>query len=557
MKNNDFSSGPVWKCIVSQAIPLTIAQLVQLLYNVVDRIYLGHLEEGNSLALTGVGLTFPVVTLIMAFTALFGNGGVPLFSMERGGGDEEKAGKILGNSFGLLLVSAVILTALGYLFSRPVLFAFGASEESIVYAGEYLNIYLAGTLFSMVATGMNGYINAQGFPKIGMLSVLIGAVINIVLDPILIFALDMGVSGAALATVISQAVSAAWVLRFLFGRKAVVPLQVQNIKIRKDITAEIAKLGTSNFIMQGTTCAVQVVCNKTLQTYGGDIYVGIMTVANSVREIFSLPVFGIVNGAQPVISFNYGAKAYKRTRAGIRFNALIGICYTALAWILVLLFPGFWFGIFSDDVQMMSAGIGMLKIYFFGFVFMALQFAGQSTFQAVGDAKHAIFFSLLRKAFIVVPLTILLPMAGLGVKGVFLAEPISNVIGGTACFSTMLMTVYKKLKKSIEKNAGYEVMPEAAEQAVNRIQQMEGYLDELTGIMQYSPNRLFEDIDFQKKLKALTDYYENGQWLKDFERDEKGELPKDLKRGVLSEDAVYNLLFEIEQYRSAAEKHPD
>ena len=206
---------------------------------------------------------------------------------------------------------------------------------------------------------------------------------------------------------------------------------------------------------------------------------------------------------------------------------------------------------------MMSAGIGMLKIYFFGFVFMALQFAGQSTFQAVGDAKHAIFFSLLRKAFIVVPLTILLPMVGLGVKGVFLAEPISNVIGGTACFITMLMTVYKKLKKGIEKDAGYETASEAAEQAVNRIQQMEGYLDELTEVMQDSLNRLLQDIDMQKKLKILTDYYENGQWLKDFERDEKGELPKDLKRGVLSEDAVYNLLFEIEQYRNTSEIPPD
>ena len=441
----DFSKGPVWKCIIAQAVPLTIAQLVQLLYNVVDRIYIGHLGDGNSIALTGVGLTFPVVTLIMAFTALFGNGGVPLFSMARGAGDEEEAGKILGNSYGLLLISSVILTVVGYVFCKPILFAFGASEESFVYAKQYLDIYLIGTIFSMSATGLNGYINAQGFPKIGMLSVIIGAVSNIILDPIFIFGLNMGVSGAALATIISQAISAMWVLNFLFGKKAIVPLKLNNIRINKGRTLEIFKLGTSNFIMHGTNCLVQVACNSTLQTYGGDLYVGIMTVVNSVREIFILPINGIVSGSQPVISFNYGAKEYKRVKSGIRFNTLIGSVYTMAAWVLILLAPKFWFGIFSDDFTMMNAGIEMLKIYFFGFVFMALQFAGQSTFQALGDAKHAIFFSLLRKAIIVVPLALILPKVGFGVKGVFLAEPISNVIGGIACYATMRLAVYKKI----------------------------------------------------------------------------------------------------------------
>ena len=441
----DFSKGPVWKCIIAPAVPLTIAQLVQLLYNVVDRIYIGHLGDGNSIALTGVGLTFPVVTLIMAFTALFGNGGVPLFSMARGAGDEEEAGKILGNSYGLLLISSVILTVVGYVFCKPILFAFGASEESFVYAKQYLDIYLIGTIFSMSATGLNGYINAQGFPKIGMLSVIIGAVSNIILDPIFIFGLNIGVSGAALATIISQAISAMWVLNFLFGKKAIVPLKLNNIRINKGRTMEIFKLGTSNFIMHGTNCLVQVACNSTLQTYGGDLYVGIMTVVNSVREIFILPINGIVSGSQPVISFNYGAKEYKRVKSGIRFNTLIGSVYTMAAWLLILLAPKFWFGIFSDDFTMMNAGIEMLKIYFFGFVFMALQFAGQSTFQALGDAKHAIFFSLLRKAIIVVPLALILPKVGFGVKGVFLAEPISNVIGGIACYTTMRLTVYKKI----------------------------------------------------------------------------------------------------------------
>lgn len=444
----DFSKGPVWKCIIAQAVPLTIAQLVQLLYNVVDRIYIGHLGDGSSIALTGVGLTFPVVTLIMAFTALFGIGGVPLFSMARGAQNEEEAGKILGNSFGLLMISAGILTVVGYLFCKPILFAFGASEESFVYAKQYLDIYLIGTIFSMTATGLNGYINAQGFPRVGMLSVIIGAICNIALDPIFIFVFDMGVGGAALATIISQAVSAVWVLQFLFRKKAIVPLGIKNIRISKNRTKEIFKLGTSNFIMQGTNCMVQIVCNSTLQSYGGDLYVGIMTVVNSVREIFILPINGIVNGAQPVISFNYGAKDYGRVKAGIRFNTWIGSAYTMTAWLLILLAPEFWFGIFSDDLNMISEGIGMLKIYFFGFVFMALQFAGQSTFQALGDAKHAIFFSLLRKAIIVVPLTLLLPTIGLGVKGVFLAEPISNVIGGIACYMTMRLTVYRKLNQT-------------------------------------------------------------------------------------------------------------
>lgn len=446
----DFSTGPVWKRIISQAIPLTIAQMVQLLYNVVDRIYLGHMDGGNSMALTGVGLTFPVVTLIMAFTALFGVGGVPLFSIERGAGNEEKAGRILGNAFALLLCSALLLTAAGYLFMKPILFAFGASEASFVYAREYLDVYLIGTVFSMTSTGLNGYINAQGFPRIGMYSVTIGAVCNLVLDPVFIFGMDMGVAGAALATIISQAVSTAWVLRFLTGKQILIPLQRKNILIRKDITKDICKLGTASFIMQGTNCLVQVVCNATLQTFGGDLYVGIMTVTNSVREIFSLPVMGITSGAQPVISYNYGAKQYTRVRSGIRFNTLIGTAYTMVAWVMILLFPGFWFGIFSDDLSMIGPGIEAMQIYFFGFVFMAFQFAGQTTFQALGDAKHAIFFSLLRKAIIVAPLTVLLPRLGFGVLGVFMAEPISNVIGGLASYITMRRTVYRKIENAIK-----------------------------------------------------------------------------------------------------------
>ena len=446
----DFSQGPVWRRILDQSGPLIVAQLVHLLYNVVDRIYIGHMGDGSGLALTGVGLTFPFVTLIMAFAALFGNGGVPLFSMARGAKDEERAGRILGNSFTLQLISSAVLMGVGYLFMRPILFAFGASEDSFAYARAYLNVYLVGTAFSMLATGLNGYINAQGFPRIGMLSIVIGAAVNIALDPVFIFVLRMGVTGAALATVISQVLSALWVLRFLTGRKALIPLKRENMALDGAVVRDIVKLGTANFIMQGTTCLVQIACNATLQQFGGDLYVGVMTVVNSVREIFLLPVNGITSGSQPVISFNYGARRYDRVLSGIRFNTLIGAGYTLVAWLLVLLLPRLWFGIFSDDPAMTEAGVEALRIYFFGFVCMALQFAGQSAFTALGDAPHAILFSLLRKAIIVVPLTLILPRLGFGVKGVFLAEPVSNAVGGTACYLTMRLTQLRRIRRLSE-----------------------------------------------------------------------------------------------------------
>ena len=447
MMKKDFSEGPVWKIILSQAVPLMLAQLVQLLYNVVDRIYIGHMNGGNGTALTGIGLTFPVVTFIVAFAALFGMGGVPLFSIANGAGKTEKAEKILGNSCCLVLISAAVLTSTGYIFCKPVLYFLGASDESYTYAAEYMRFYLAGTVFSMLNTGLNGYISAQGFPKTGMMTVVIGAVINIALDPVFIFVFHMGVAGAALATVISQAVSAIWIMYFLTGRKAALRLKIQNIRIVPELTKNIIKLGTSNFVMQGTTCFVQAACNSTLQIFGGDVYVGIMTVLNSIRDIFMLPIHGLISGAQPVMGFNYGAKKYDRVTSAIRFNTIVGAAYTLAAWLMVFVFPKFWFHIFSNDSSFLEHGVTAIRIYFFGFVFMSFQFAGQSVFQALGDAKHAIFFSLLRKAIIVIPLTLLLPRIGLGVKGVFIAEPISNTVGGLACFITMRSTIYKKLSQ--------------------------------------------------------------------------------------------------------------
>ncbi len=297
----------------------------------------------------------------------------------------------------------------------------------------------------MLSTGLNGYINAQGFPKTGMLTTVIGAIINIILDPIFIFAFKMGVQGAALATVISQGASAAWVLRFLTGKKAILKLRMSKISIQSKRTGKIMVLGLPGFVMQGTNSLVQIVCNNQLQVYGGELYVEIFTIINSVRDVLSLPINGISSGAQPVLGFNYGAREYGRVKEGIRFTAMLGIVYTVLAWLVVMLIPRIMIGIFSDDALTIETGAKMLNIYFFGFFFMAFQFVGQSSFQSLGKAKQAIFFSLLRKAIIVVPLTVMLPALGFGVKGVFLAEPISNAIGGLACFLTMWLTIYRKL----------------------------------------------------------------------------------------------------------------
>ena len=441
----DFSKGSVKKLVLSQALPLTMAQAVQLLYNIVDRIYIGHLEGIGDLALTGLGITFPVIVIIAAFTSLYGTGGATLFSIARGEGDTEEAQGILGNVFALLAGSSVVLFALCFAFRKQILFLFGASEQSFFYADQYLRIYLLGTAFSMLATGLNSYINAQGFPKIGMLTTVLGAVINIILDPIFIFGFSMGVQGAALATVISQAVSAVWVLKFLTGKQAIIKLRPRKARISLTRTKKILALGLPGFVMQGTNSLVSIVCNNQLQSYGGDLYVGIMTVISSVREMVSLPVMGISFGAQPVLGFNYGAKEYERVKESIRFTTVLGTAYTVIAWLIVMLIPTQLMGIFSEDSQTIVTGARMLNIYFFGFFFMAFQFSGQTAFQALGKAKQAVFFSLLRKAFIVVPLTVLLPAVGFGVEGVFLAEPISNAIGGLAAFLTMWFTVYRKL----------------------------------------------------------------------------------------------------------------
>ncbi|MCD8321681.1 MAG: MATE family efflux transporter [Oscillospiraceae bacterium] len=442
----DFSVGKVWTNITAQAVPLTIAQLVQLLYNIVDRIYIGHLPEVGSLALTGVGITFPITTLILAFANLFGTGGAPLFSIERGARNEEKAREIMGNVFTMILIASAIIMVFCYALRVPMLYLFGASDDTIVYAESYLRIYIFGVLFSMIVTGMNGFISSLGFPRTAMWTTIIGAVLNLILDPIFIFGFSMGVEGAALATVISQCVSAVWVMHFLIAGKTNITLKLRYMKLKRRTVANVLGLGVSGFMQQATNCLVQIVCNVTLQNYGGDLYVGIMTIINSVREIATLPVTGISSGGQPVLGYNYGAKKPDRVKEGIRFMAVTGIVYTAIMWLVIEAFPAAFIRIFSNDARTIELGARALRIYFMGFVFMSLQFMGQSTFVGLGKAKRAVFFSILRKVVIVVPLTIFLPtLMGLGTDGVFLAEPISNLIGGLACFITMYITVYRKL----------------------------------------------------------------------------------------------------------------
>ncbi len=429
--------------ILQMARPMTVAQLINILYNVVDRMYLGKLP--GHLSLTGLGLCLPIISILMGFANLCGMGGAPLCSIHRGKGEDGEAERILGNSLALLLLFGAGLTALGLAFRRPILYLFGASDLTFPYANDYLTIYLLGTLFVMIGLGMNPFINAQGFSRMGMMTVALGAVVNIVLDPIFIFALDMGVRGAALATVLAQGCSALWVLKFLTGRRALLRLRWNTLRLQAARVRRILALGTSGFVMSMTNSLVQVLCNASLQHYGGDLYVGVMTVINSIREVVSMPVQGITNGCQPVLGYNYGAGEYERVRRGIRFTTVLTVGYSVAAWALVMAVPELLIRIFNDEPELIAAGIPAFRLYFAAFFCMSFQFIGQSVFVGLGRSRSAVFFSLLRKAFIVAPLTLLLPGLGMGVDGVFAAEPVSNVLGGLACLLTMYVTVYRRL----------------------------------------------------------------------------------------------------------------
>ncbi len=452
---HDFSQGSMSRHIMMQAVPLMIAQILQLLYNIVDRIYIGHLPGSDGLALTGIGLVFPIVSLINAFTNLYGMGGAPLCSIARGAGKTEQAEKIMGNSATLLFFTSFAIMALCYALKRPVLYMLGASDATYPYANTYLMIYLLGTVFFMLGNGMNNFITSQGFPRIAMATTLLGALINLILDPILIFGFGMGIEGAAIATVAAQIISAVWVLRFLTGKKAILRLKKEYFRLEWPLVRDITTLGTAGFIMQATNCVSQIACNAMLGIYGGDLYIGIMTVLNSIREILSMPVMGITQGSQPVLGFNYGARQYERIRRGIRFMSAVGALYTVAAWGLLVLFPKPFLSLFTGNREMIEAGVRSVHLYFAGFVFMLFQFSGQSVFTALGKSKQAIFFSLFRKVVIVLPLTVLLPrLMTDSVAGIFLAEPISNVVGGIACFTTMYFTVYRKLGDGREGKAG-------------------------------------------------------------------------------------------------------
>lgn len=442
----DFGGSNVRRNVLAVAAPMLVAQIVNLLYNIIDRIYIGKIPGEGTLALAGLGLCFPVITMVTAFANLFGLGGAPLCSIARGQKDAKEARKVMNNAFFMLIVTGVILTVFGIVFHKPILYLFGASDVIYPYAADYMVVYMLGTVFVMTSLGMNPYINSQGFAKVGMKTVTLGAISNIILDPIFIFGLHMGVTGAAVATIISQLFSAVWVIKFLTGKKAELTLDFKGFKPDFECIGKIAKLGTSTFVMSFTNGLVQIVCNATLQIYGGDLYISAMTVINSIREIAQTPVLSMADGSSPIISYNYGAGQFALMKKAIRFMTQICFAYTLLIWGLISAFPEIFIRIFNQDAALMNVAVPSLHIYFFGFFMMAFQFTGQCVFKALNKAPQAVFFSIFRKAIIVVPLTLLLPkIPMLGVMGVFMAEPISNFIGGLACYITMQCTILRKI----------------------------------------------------------------------------------------------------------------
>lgn len=450
MKRIDFENGTVVGNILGAALPMLVAQILNLLYNIVDRVYIARIPGVGTAALGAVGLCFPLIVIISAFANLFGSGGAPLFSIYRGKKETERAKTIMNTSFTMVCASAMILMALGMLFAHPLLVLFGASEDALVYAYPYMMLYLIGTLPSMIAVGMNPFINAQGYSTVGMLSVAIGAIANLLLDPLFIFVFGLGVRGAAVATVLSQTLSALFVLFFL-TKKAELKVRLlrkEELSGCVEDAKNIISLGTAGFIMQLTNSLVTICCNNVLSVTGGDIYISVMTIVSSVRQLVETPIYAMNEGTSPILSYNYGARRPKRVRkAGVVMGLMI-FGYTALMWSVIILIPEFLIRIFSSDAVLMKDAVPALKQYFAAFIFMDLQYIGQTVFKSLNKKKHAIFFSLLRKVFIVVPLTYLMPYAlGMGTDGVFLAEPVSNVIGGSLCFITMLLTVLPELKQ--------------------------------------------------------------------------------------------------------------
>ena len=434
---NELETGSVGKLLVKLAAPAIVAQLVNVLYNIVDRMFIGRMENG-AVAMAGVGLSFPIITLISAFAALIGMGGGPLAAIKMGEKDNDGAEKIMGNAVAALVLLAIIITFVFQVYKEPVLWLFGASNNTISYAVDYIGIYLAGTIFVMIALGLNPFITTQGFAKTGMITVAIGAVLNIVLDPILIFGLNMGVKGAALATIISQGVSAIWVLVFLAGKKTILRIKLKNIRINPKIVGGMMALGVSPFIMQSTESLVLISLNTKLQMYGGDIAVAAMTVMSSIMQMITLPILGITQGAQPITSYNYGAKNFDRVRKSFKLCLISCLAFTLVATSACLMFPAFFVKIFNSDPQLIEFTSWAMRIYFVGMLVFGIQIACQQTFLALGKAKISLILAMLRKIILLIPLIFILPtFMEDKLFAVLLAEPIADILAVTStaiCF---------------------------------------------------------------------------------------------------------------------------
>ncbi len=435
---------PIVPLMLQLGIPTMIAQLINILYNIVDRIYIGHIPDIGTNALTGVGVTLPIITLISAFSALSGFGGSPLAAIELGAGNRERAEKIISNVFTLLLCTSAILTILFYIIKVPVLYAFGASSVTCPYGDSYLTIYLAGTVFVQITLGLNSFITAQGNSKMAMITVLIGAILNMILDPVFIFVFHMGVRGAALATVISQAISSVWVLRFLFSGKSTLRIRLPKMTPEGTLILSIFSLGISPFIMQATECMISVVFNSNLQKYGGDLYVGSLIILQSVMQLQTIPVNGFNQGVQPVISYNFGAGNTDRVKAVIRRLLVINVAYSAIFTAAVMIFPAVFAQLFTKDTQLIGLVVKVLPVFVAGGLIFGLQMASQTSFLALGQAKISLFIALLRKVILLIPLAILLPMR-FQVMGIYWAEPIADITAASICFVLFLLKINKIL----------------------------------------------------------------------------------------------------------------
>ena len=446
----DLGREPVGHLLFILAVPAITSQVVNALYNMVDRMYIGHIPEVGSAALTGVGVCFPIIMIISAFAYLFGMGGAPRASIFMGKKDNDTAEKILGNCTTSLMIIAVLLTVLVLIFQEPLLYLFGASENTIGYAMDYMTIYAIGTIFVQLTLGLNAFISAQGFSKISMLTVVIGAVANIVLDPIFIFGLNMGVQGAAVATVMSQALSAIWAFWFLSGKNTILKLKRENLKINFHILLPCIALGVAPFAMQATESVLVLCFNSSLLKYGGDLAVGAMTILSSVMQFAMLPLQGLTQGGQPIISYNYGAKQGDRVQKAFKLQTISCFSYSSILWLLIMIFPSLFVAIFTSDPQLTEITIWALRIYMAGVLLMGIQISCQQTFIAFGNSKKSAFLAVFRKILVLIPLIYILPMfISDQVFAVFLAEPIADTI---AVLTTSTMFYFEMKKKMIEMN---------------------------------------------------------------------------------------------------------